>query len=169
MTGLTRIWKDRNIQLTTKVKLVNALVFPVVMYGCESWVLRKEDRRRIDAFELWCWRRLLRIPWVERRTNTWVLNKVKPQQTLESRISNMLLKYTGHVMRADGSLEKDILTGKMEGRVRRGRPRMSYWDKIKELSGMKPGEVADAVRDRNRWRKTVDNVTRGRPRLDGTR
>ena len=169
MTGLTKIWKDKNISLQTKIKLVNALVFPVVLYGCETWVMRKAERRRVDAFELWCWRRLLRVSWTERRTNKWILDKIKPQQTLESFIATATLRYAGHVMRANGSLEKDIMTGMMEGRRRKGRPRKGYWEVIKDLCGKSLEEVRAAAGDRRGWRSAVIDVARGRSRLDGTR
>ena len=111
MTGLNKIWKDKDITITTKCRIVNALVFPVVLYGCESWTIRKVERRRIDSFELWCWRRLLRIPWTARRTNKSVIEEIKPTNPLEAQIKKQQLSYFGHIMRSENSLEKSMMLG----------------------------------------------------------
>ena len=117
MTNLDSIFKSRDIPLPTKVRLVKAMVFPVVMYGCESWTVKKAERRRIDAFELWCWRRLLRVPWTARRSN---LKEISPEYSLEGLILKLKLQYFGHLMRRANSLEKTLMLGKIEGRRRRG-------------------------------------------------
>ena len=123
MTGLNKIWKDKDITITTKCRIVNALVFPVVLYGCESWTIRKAERRRIDSFELWCWRRLLRIPWTARRTNQSVIEEIKPTNPLEALIKKQQLSYFGHIMRSENSLEKSMMLGMGGGARKRGRPR----------------------------------------------
>ena len=120
MTNLDSILKSRDITLPTKVCLVKAMVFPVVMYGCESWTIKKADRRRIDAFELWCWRRLLRVPWTARRSNQFILKKISPGCSLEGLMLKLKLQYFGHLMRRTGSLEKTLMLGKIEGGRRRG-------------------------------------------------
>ena len=123
MTNLDSIFKSRNITLPTKVRLVKVMVFPVVMYGCESWTLKKGDRRRIDAFELWCWRRLLRVPWTARRSNQSILKEINPGISLEGMMLKLKLQYFGHLMRRVDSLEKTLMLGGIGGRRRRGRPR----------------------------------------------
>ena len=120
MTNLDSILKSRDITLLTKVHLVKAMVFPVVMYGCESWTVKKAERRRIDAFELWCWRRLLRVPWTERRSNQSILKEINPEYSLEGLMLKLKLQYFGHLMRRANSLEKTLMLGKIEGRKRRG-------------------------------------------------
>ena len=120
MTNLDRILKSRNITLSTNVHLVKAMVFPVVMYGCESWTVKKAERRRIDAFELWCWRRLLRLPWTERRSNQSILKEISPGCSLEGLMLKLKLQYFGHLMRRADSFEKTLMLGKIEGRRRRG-------------------------------------------------
>ena len=122
MTGLSKIWKDKDITITTKCRTVNALVFPVVLYGCESWTIRKAERRRIDSFELWCWRRLLRIPWTARRTNKSVIEEIKATIPLATLIKKQQLSYFGHIMRRENSLEKSIMLGIGGGTRKRGRP-----------------------------------------------
>ena len=124
MANLHSILKSRDITLPTKVHLVKAVVFPVVMYGCESWTVKKADYRRIDAFELWCWRRLLRVPWSARRSNQSILKEISPGCSLEELMLKLKLQYFGHLMRRADSLEKTLMLGKMEGRRRRGRQRM---------------------------------------------
>ena len=159
--------KDRDVTTNTKVKLTETLVFPVMMYGCESWTMRKAERRRIDAFEMWCWRRVLRIPWTARRTNKSVLEEIKPEMPLESKIQQQKLKYFGHVMRKDNSIEKYIMLGKVEGKRRRGRQRMRCIDGVKEIMGKSINELAMECLDRQKWRKSVQEVTRSRTRLEG--
>ena len=130
MTNLDRILKSRDISLPTKVCLVKAMVFPVVMYGCESWTIKKAERRRIDVFELWCWRRLLRIPWTARRSNQSILKEISPKYSLEGLMLKLKLQYFGHLMRRADSFEKTLMLGKIEGRRRRGRQRMRWLDGI---------------------------------------
>ena len=124
MTNLDSILKSRDITLPTKVHLVEVMVFPVVMYGCESWTIKKAEHRRIDTFELWCWRRLLRVPWTERRSNQSILKKISPEYSLEGLMLKLKLQYFGNLLRRTDSLEKTLMLGKIEGRRRRGRQRM---------------------------------------------
>ena len=127
MTDLGSILKSRDITLPTKVHLVKAMVFPVVMFGCESWTIKKAEHRRIDAFELWCWRSLLRVPWTARRSNQSILKEISPEYSLEGLILKLKLQYFGHLMRRADSLEKSLIWGKIESRRRRGRQRMRCW------------------------------------------
>ena len=130
MTHLDSIFKSRDITLSTKVRLVKAMVFPVVMYGCESWTVKKAERRRIDAFELWCWRRVLRVPWTARRSNQSVLKEISPRISLEGMMLKLKLQYFGHLMRRVDSLEKTLMLGGIGVRRRRGQPRMRWLDGI---------------------------------------
>jgi len=130
MTNLDSILKSRDITLSTKVCLVKAMVFPVVMYGCESWTIKKAERRRIDAFELWCWRRLLRVPWTARRSNQSILKEISPGCSLEGLMLKMKLQYLGHLMQRADSFEKTLMLRKIEGRRRRGRQKMRWLDGI---------------------------------------
>ena len=130
MTNLNRILKSRDITLPTKVRLVKAMVFPVVMYGCESWTIKKAEHQRIDAFELWYWRRLLRVPWTSRRSNQSILKEINPEYSLEGLMLKLKLQYSGHLMRRTESLEKTLMLGKIEGRKRNGRQRMRWLDGI---------------------------------------
>ena len=130
MTNLECVFKSRNITLSTKVRLVKAMVFPVVMYGCESWTIKKSEHRRIDAFELWCWRRLLRVPWTARRSNQSILKEISPEYSLELLMLKLKLQYFGHPMRRTDSLAKPLMLGKIEGRRRRGWQRMRWLDGI---------------------------------------
>ena len=136
MTNLDSIFKSRDIPLPTKVCLVNSMVFPVVMYGCESWTIKKAEHRRIDAFELWCWRRLLRVPWTARRSNQSVLKEISPGCSLEGMMLKLKLQYFGHLMQGADSLEKTLMLGKIEGRRRRGRKRMRWLDSITDSMDM---------------------------------
>ena len=136
MTNLDSILKSRVITLLTKVRLVKAMVFPVVMYGCESWTMKKTERRRIDAFELWCWRRLLRVPWTARRSNQSILKEISPRISLEGMMLKLKLQYFGHLMQRVDSLEKTLMLGGIVGRRRRGRPRMRWLDGITNLMDM---------------------------------
>ena len=135
MTNLDSILKSRDITLSTKVRLVKAMVFPVVMYGCESGTIKKAEHRRIDAFELWCWRRLLRVPWTARRSNQPILKEISPGCSLEGLMLKLKLQYFGHLMRSVGSFEKTLMLGKIEGRRRRGRQRMKWLEGITNTMG----------------------------------
>ena len=130
MTSLNSILKSRDVTLPTKVCLVKAMVFPVVMVGCESWTIKKAEHQRIDAFELWCWRRLLRVPWSARRSNQSILKEISPEYSLEGLVLKLKLQYFGHLMRRFASLEKTLMMGKTEGKRRRGWQRMRWWDSI---------------------------------------
>ena len=130
MTNLDSILKSRDITLPTKVRLVKAMVFPVVMFGCESWTIKKADHRRIDACELWCWRRLLRVPWTARKSNQSILKEISPGCSLEGLMLRLKLQYFGHLMQRADSFEKTLMLGKIEGRRRRGRQRMRWLDGI---------------------------------------
>ena len=130
MTNLDSILKTRDITLSTKVCLVKAMVFPVVMYGCESWTIKKVECRRIDAFELWCWSRLLRVPWTARRSNQSILKEISPEYSLEGLMLKLKLQYFGHLMRGTDSLENTLMLGKIEGRRRRGQQRMRWLDRL---------------------------------------
>ena len=135
MTNLDSIFKSRDITLPTKVYLVKATVFPVVMYGCESWTIKKAEHQRMDAFELWCWRRLVRVPWTARRSNQSILNNINPEYSLEGLMLKLKLQQFGHMMQRTDSLEKTLMLGKIEGK-RRGRQRMSWLDGITDLMDM---------------------------------
>ena len=139
MTNLDSILKSRDITSPTKVHLVKAMVFPVVMYGCESWTVKKAEHQRIDAFELWCWRRLLRVPWTARRSNQSILKEISPGYSLEGLMLKLKLQYFGHLMGTAASFEKTLMLGKIEGGRRRGRQRMRWWDGITESMDMKYG------------------------------
>ena len=169
MTGLTKIWKDKDITITTKYRIVNALVFPVVRYGCESWTIRKVERRRIDSFELWCWRRLLRIPWTARRTNKSVIEEIKATNPLETLIKKQQLSYFGHIIRRENSLEKSMMLGMSGGSRKRGRPRARWLNDIKAVTHCTLAELCGSARDRDTWRKMIMAITRSRTGLDGTR
>ena len=155
--------------LNTKVKLVNVLVFPIVLYGAETWTMRKHERRKIDAFGLWCWRRVLRVSWMERKTNISIIESIKPECTLESRVSKAALSYFEHVVRAEG-MEDDTMLGRMNGTRNRGRPRQRWLDTLKEYaSGATISNMRRDARDRAGWRGATTAVARARMRLDGTR
>ena len=145
MTNLDSILKSRDSTLPTKVRLVKAMVFPVVMYGCESWTAKKAESRRTDAFELWCWRRLLRVPWTARRSNQSILKEISPGYSLEGLMLKLKLQYFGHLMQRTDSLEKTLMLGKIEGRRRRGRQRMRWLDGITDPMDVSLSELQEMV------------------------
>ena len=160
MTNLDSILKSRDTTLLTKVHLVKAMVFPVVMYGCESLTVKKAEHRRIDAFELWCWTRVLRVPWTARRSNQSILKEISPGCSLEELMLKLKLQYFGHLMRRVDSLEKTLMLGGIVGRSRRGQQRMRCLDGITDSMDMNLGELWEMVMDREAWRAVIHGITK---------
>ena len=163
MTNLDSILKGRDITLPIKVCLVKSMVFPVVMYGCESWTVKKAERRRIDSFELWCWRRLLRVPWTARRSNQSIVKEINPEYSLEELM--LKLQNFGHLMQRADSLEKTLMLGKIEGRRRRGQQRMRLLDGIIDSMDMSLSKFQEIVKEREDWHAAVHGIAKSQTQL----
>ncbi len=167
MVSLDKLIKSKDVSLATKIRVIKTMVFPVTTYGCESWTIKQADRRKIDAFELWCWRRLLRVPWTEKRTNKSVLQEIKPECSLEASMVKLKLSYFGHIMRRQDSLEKEIMLGMVGGKRCRGRQKKRWIDTIKEDTNLTLTQLNKMVHDRNKWRSLIHRIAKSRTRLNG--